>query len=187
MHLDGELNRSASIGTNAMRAYASFFEWHRRGQKELGVAEELVVALNASGWLGLHSPREFSPDPPDCICYTAAGEAVGIEVAEVVCEEASRLNAQGSKVYRQWEPGDLADHVARTLAGKDGKTFHGGPYCAIIACLFTDEPALTFLQAQSELAEQEFGPFFQLTAGYLLFSYQPASQSYPVIELRFRE
>lgn len=169
-----------------MKTYASFFEWHDRGQKELGVVEELVVALNLSANLALHAPRLFSPDPPDCVCLNAAGESVAIEVAEVVCEKAVRLNAQGARVYRQWRPGELTGHVARELADKDAKSFHGGPYRSIIACLFTDEPALIVEQAESELAEHEFGPFAQLTAGYLLFSYQPATQAYPVVALKFR-
>ncbi len=169
-----------------MKTYASFFEWHNKGQKELGVVEELVVALNRSARLGLHSPREFSPDPPDCVCLNTAGEPVAVEVAEVVCEEAARLNAQGSQVYRQWRPGDLAPHVARKLADKDGKVFHGGPFRSIIVCLFTDEPALTVEQATSELSNVAFGPFQQLSAAYLLFSYQPSTQSYPVVQLRIQ-
>jgi hypothetical protein len=103
-----------------------------------------------------------------------------------VCEEATRLNAKGLRVYRQWNPGELAQHVARELTDKDHKTFHGGPYHTIIACLFTDEPALTVAQAEAELNGQVFGPFSQLTAAYLLFSYQPGTQSYPVVELRLR-
>jgi hypothetical protein len=169
-----------------MKDYASFFEWHNKGQKELGVVEELIVALNRGANLGLHAPSEFSPDPPDCVCLSASGGTVAIEVAEVVCEEATRLNAKGSHVYRQWRPGELTTHIARQLADKDQKTFHGGPYQSIVACLFTDEPALTVADAESELAAQRFGPFSQLSAAYLLFSYQPATQLYPVVELRFR-
>jgi len=168
-----------------MKTYASFFEWHDRGQKELGVVEELVIALNRSTKLALREAREFSPDPPDCVCLDAAGESVAIEVAEVVCEKAARLYAQGSHVDRHWSPGELATHVSRELTDKDSKVFHGGPYRSIVACLFTDEPALTVEQAERELADSTFGPFSQLTEAYLLFSYRPATQSYPVIELRF--
>lgn len=169
-----------------MKTYASFFEWHDKGQKELGVVEELVVALNCTANLGLHSERMFSPDPPDCVCLNAAGEAVAIEVAEVVCEKAVRRNAQGDEVFRQWRPGELALHVARQLAEKDRKVYHGGPYQSIIACLFTDEPALTVHQATDELSSEVFGPFQQLSAAYLLFSYQPSTRSYPVVQLRVR-
>jgi hypothetical protein len=169
-----------------MKTYASFFEWHEKGQKELGVVEELVMALNRTGGLGLHSARECSPDPPDCICLDAEGRPVAIEVAELVCETAARLNAQGQAVYRQWQPGELVRHIAQVLNGKDQKTFHGGPYESIIACLFTDEPALTFAEANAELSAQTFGPFKQLTAGYLLFSYDPGTRTYPVVQLSMR-
>jgi hypothetical protein len=170
-----------------MKTYASFFEWHDKGRKELGVVEELLVALNRTAGLRLHSPKEYSPDPPDCICLDGSGKSVAIEVAEVVCREAARLNAQGRAVYRSWQAGELLSQVAHVLNGKDAKTFHGGPYQAIIACLFTDEPALTVTQATAELSGQLFGPFTQLTAAYLLFSYDPGSQTYPVVKLGVRE
>jgi hypothetical protein len=169
-----------------MKTYASFFEWHDRGRKELGIVEELIDALNRTAALQLHSPRAFSPDPPDCICLNSVGAPVAIEVAEVVCEDAARLNAQGSVVVRHWRPGDLTAHVARQLADKDGKRFHGGPYADVIVCLFTDEPLLTAAQARAELGGRSFGAFEQLTAAFLLFSYETASQSYPVIPLALR-
>jgi hypothetical protein len=126
---------------------------------------------------------EYSPDPPDCVCLTNSGDSVAIEVVEVVCEEATKLNAKGSEVMRIWRPGELTNHILALLRKKDNKQFHGGPYESIIACLFTDEPMLTFEQARAELGNQSFGPFNQLDAAYLLFSYQPASQSYPFIHL----
>jgi hypothetical protein len=167
-----------------MKTYASFFERHDKGQKELGVVEELIVALNNGAGLHLHSPSEFVPDPPDCVCSDGAGRPVAIEVTEIVCEQAVRLNAQGKNVYRHWQPGELTQHIASTLAEKDTKTFSGGPYKSIIAALFTDEPALALAQAKAELDLHVFGPYRQLTAAYLLFSYQPESRSYPVLTLR---
>jgi hypothetical protein len=167
-----------------MKTYASFFEWHNKGRKELGVVQQLVHALNRGTELALHSPKEFSPDPPDCICLDPSGNTVAIEVAEVVCQEAARLNAQGSVVHRSWRRGELAEQVASVLKGKDGKTFHGGPYQEIIACLFTDASAITFAQAVAELDTLVFGPFTQLTGAYLLFSYEPGSQTYPVVKLK---
>ena len=169
-----------------MRRYASFFEWYDKGTKELGVAETLVEALNQAGESGLHSPIEFSPDPPDCVCQGANGDLVAIEVAEVVCERAARLVAQGHDVYRVWQPGELRSHVARELSDKDSKVFHGGPYQHIICCLFTDEPALSPEDAATELAATSFGPFKTLTAAYLLFSHSPAIKAYPFIRLTLR-
>ena len=170
-----------------MKTYASFFEWHEKGQKELSVVEELVVALNRSAGLSLHSPAEFSPDPPDCVCLDDVGNPVAIEVTEIVCEESVRLNAQGQKVYRVWRPGELRQGIQRVLLEKDTKAFHGGPYQSVIACLFTDEPALSFTDAVAELDGATFGPLSQLTNAYLLFSYDPATKSYPIIRLPIKQ
>ena len=170
-----------------MRAYAPFFEWPARGRKELGVVEELVLALNRSAGLSLHSPTEFFPDPPDCVCLDAAGNAIAVEVTEIGCEESVRRNAQGEMVYRVWRSGELRGEVSRALTAKDRKVFHGGPYHSVIACLFTDEPALSVTDAAAELGGEMFGPFAQLTDAYLLFSYQPTTKSYPTIPLGMRQ
>ena len=166
-----------------MRRYASFFEWYEKGPKELGVVESLVEALTRVHGIHLHSPREYTPDPPDCVAVNAQGELIAIEVAEVVCEAAARLNAQGQDVYRHWRPGELSAHVAREIQDKDRKVFHGGLYAEVVACLFTDEPALKFELASTELAGSSFGPVRQLTSAYLLFSYDPGTKSYPAIRL----
>lgn len=166
-----------------MRQYASFFEWYEKGPKELGVVESLVGALSRAHGVYLHSPAEHTPDPPDCVATNARGELVAIEVAEVVCETAARRNAQGKDVYRYWNPGELSEHVERVVLGKDRKVFHGGPYAEVIACLFTDEPALSVEFAAQELTGRVFGPVAQLTSAYLLFSYRPATKSYPAIRL----
>lgn len=164
------------------RQYASFFEWPDKSQKELGVVEELISSLN----IGLHSLSIYKPDPPDCICENSSGGLVAVEVVEVVCQDSAKLNAQGKNVHRIWKSGELTSHIERLLTQKDGKNYHGGPYVDTIACLFTDEPMLTFAYAQAELEPVCFGPFLQLTSAFLLFSYDPASRSYPVLPLKFK-
>jgi hypothetical protein len=168
-----------------MKEYAPFFEWFDKGQKELGVVEELIESLNATKRTHLHTPQLYRPDPPDCVCENALGERVAIEVSEVVCERAAELTAQGHAVYRRWNDGELATHIARLLRAKDAKTFNGGPYAEIVTCLFTDEPAISGEYASSQLKDPQFGVFKQLTSGFLLLSYDQATKSYPVVPLRF--
>ena len=165
-----------------MRRYASFFEWYEKGPKELGVVESLAEALQQIHGVRLHALREYTPDPPDCVAINTKGETVAVEVAEIVCESAARLNAQAHRADRHWRPGELEAHVRRELKDKDDKHFHGGPYAEVIACLFTDEPAL-LEQARRELAGTIFGPIKQLSSAYLLFSYDPGTKSYPAIPL----
>jgi hypothetical protein len=167
-----------------VRPYASFFEWPDKEQKELGVVEELIESLNVRAGRQLGNLRPQRPDPPDCICEDADGQAIGVEVSEIVCGIAASKNARGQKVYRVWQPGELTDTIRTRLEEKDKKTFHGGPYASIIVCLFTAEPALARDTAAEELHPKSFGPFRQISAAYLLFSYDPGSKSYPLIRLR---
>lgn len=155
--------------------------------KELGIVQQLLTTLNNSINLGFHSPRVCEQDPPGCVCENIVGDNIAIEVTEVVCCEAAKLNAQGQSIYRVWKSGELASHIEYLLSEKDKKTYHGGPYANTLACLFTDEPMLTFDFVKTELTSSvRFGPFLQLTSAFLLFSYEPASKSYPVIPLQFK-
>lgn len=53
--------------------------------------------------------------------------------------------------------------------------------------MFTDEPLLTIDRLEVELATKLFGPYKQLDRAYLVVSYDPASKTYPVIELDIRK
>ena len=149
------------------------------------MVEELLAALNQCSSRQLESLREFTPDPPDCVCETTSGDLVAVEVAEVVCQRSTELNATATAVYRVWRRGELTAHISSVLARKDTKRFNGGPYKAVIASLFTDEPALSEADARTELQDATFGPYNQLTEGYLVFSYQPSTKSYPFVRLQF--
>jgi hypothetical protein len=168
-----------------MKTYAPFFEWPDKPQKEVGVAEHLLAYLNRERILGWHSLRSQLPDPPDCVCTAADGAAVAIEVAEVVCSEAAARTARGENVMRRWEPGDATAHIRELLQKKDAKTFLGGPYKEIVACLFTDEFDLVYEEVHEELKQMRFGPMRQLTAAYLVFSYNAHVKDYQVLELEF--
>jgi tetratricopeptide (TPR) repeat protein len=78
------------------------------------------------------------------------------------------------------------EHIGHLLGEKDRKIYHGGPYTEMVACVFTDEPLLTGERVRSELGDASFGPFEQLTSGFLVLSYDPGTKSYPVFPLRFR-
>lgn len=168
------------------RKYASFFEWPDKQIKELGVVKELLTTLNNTTNLGLHSPTVYKQDPPDCVCKDLKGGNVAIEVTEIVCSDAARLNAQGQNVYRVWKSSELASLIEHRLSEKDKKNYHGGPYVSILVCLFTDEPMLTVDFVKTELASVSFGSFMQITSAFLLFSYDSASKSYPAIQLNFK-
>jgi hypothetical protein len=169
-----------------MKRYAAYFGDRDREQAELGVAEEVIRSLELGGLRQLTNLSSNRPDPPDCICVNEAGDRVAIEVSEVVCADAARLNAHGHDVYRDWQPGEFCDRISLQLATKDSKQFHGGPYAEIVACLFTDEPIMNSDRVAKELENALFGPFRQLTSAYLVLSYDPATKGYPLYVLPFQ-
>ena len=121
-------------------------------RRSLG-SSELVNSLKLAGFADLRRPQLNRPDPPDCVCENQLGNRVAVEVAEVVCERAARLTAQGEDVFRRWRDGELRVHIERLLGEKNRKCYFGGPYSETIVCLFTDEPMLTPEQAISELSD----------------------------------
>jgi hypothetical protein len=168
---------------SSRRKYASFFEWIDKEGKEFGVGEELLKTMNSAGSLQLSNLALCNPDPPDLTCHNNQGDLIAIEVSEIVCEEAVRLNQQSQNVYRNWQPGELQAAIAERLVRKDKVTLQGGPYQGFFVCLFTDELMLTHQAASDDLSRVIFGPFSQITDAFLLFSYQPDTKSYPVVRL----
>jgi hypothetical protein len=164
-----------------LRKYASFFEWCDKQRKELGIAEELIKALAMQGY-HLRDPRIHDPDPPDCTCRDASGNLIALELVEFVSQEAVERNAKGDDVYCRWEPEDIRSHVTMLLLSKDTKNFSGGPYSDIAVVIHTDEPVLTIEMAREALDGITFGPFYQLSRAFFIFSYMP-NKDYEVIQL----
>lgn len=82
------------------RKYASFFEWHDKPRKKLGVVEEVLSALDtAAAAMCYHSPVVHTPDPPDCVCLNSKNEKVALELVELVVQHAIHLNELGQAVY----------------------------------------------------------------------------------------
>jgi hypothetical protein len=131
----------------------------------------------------LHDARAYSPDPPDIVCFDSSGQQVAIEVVEAVSEHAVKLNSQGKKVTKLWEPGEFVAHVKRLVVLKDGKAFHGGPYHRRIVCVHTDEPVVRPEEVRSALQAERPLELSQLAAAHLLFSYDPRTQTYPILEV----
>jgi len=180
-----DLKRVVDVLDKKKRQYASHYESLTKEEKELSVAEDFVTAISAESGLLLRDLKFQKPDPPDFVATDAHGKRVALEVTEIVCRETVKnRKAARNSFARVWRPGDLTAAAAEALLDKDGKTYHGGG--RVFICLFTDEPMLTVEAARAELRDKQFGQFKQIDAAYLLFSYEPRTQNYPVIALQVR-
>lgn len=167
------------------RAYASFFKGGSKAQEGLTVVRNLLESMAARGERRFVEPSVSTVDPPDCVAKAADGTSVAMEVTEVVCEQAVRINAQqdreaikrmepGVAVMRRWERQDFIANVSERLVDKDAKKLKGGPYGTYVVVMHTDEPDLEHNKCEAWLRGHAFGPFRQIRDAYLLFSYMPA-------------
>jgi hypothetical protein len=176
------------------RTYAAFRELGPKELKEVDTVRDLFNSLKESGDLQYRGLRGSLADPPDCIAVNGLGHCVGIEVTEFVSEEAIRLNeAQRRKLGRrpeiremvmaEWTEVAFLDHMTALLDDKDAKVLIGGPFAEYIVVVHTDEPLLIRRHVEAWVADHVFGPHGQITAAYLLFSYEPGS-GYPFVQLQ---
>lgn len=165
-----------------LRQYGSFFEWPDKSVKELGVVQQFIESVSARGWWMLSDPRPHTPDPPDCVALDAMGNAVALEVVELVSRKAIELTARGERVTCWWSAAGIREAVENLLRSKDCKRYSGGPYADIALVIHTDEPVLMPDDVRDALRGVSFGPFENLTKAYILFSYIP-TKGYEVVEV----
>jgi hypothetical protein len=163
--------------------YAGFFQSPRKDWTELSVVEELIISLKREGFESLRDPVVCSPDPPDVICFDSSGGRVAVEVVEAVSQEAVAQNARGHKVIKWWEDPEFAAHVSGLVLAKDAKAFHDGPFARKIVCVHTDEPVVMPDELRVAISGLPPLQLNQIDAAYVLFSYDPHTQSYPVLRI----
>src|SRR2546429_9335854 len=74
------------------RHYAGYWEWPDTPLKEAGIMRDFLDSWEAAGFAPYASVNAMKTDPPDFVAKTATGTVVGIELTEVVCEDAFRVN-----------------------------------------------------------------------------------------------
>jgi hypothetical protein len=67
------------------RPYASYWEWHIEEQAETGITGVLFKFLSDRTGIEVVSiESRGKDDPPDCVARLANGEAIGVEITEIV-------------------------------------------------------------------------------------------------------
>ena len=121
MNTDDELRECIK----RQRKYASFFDWRKKDEKEIGMVETLFESMKLQGINTFQNLRISQKDPPDCIAKDQSDNLIGLEVSEFVDEEAVRLNAQGKDVYRDWTIDEIVKKLELTFHGVHKKVNSG--------------------------------------------------------------
>ena len=169
------------------RGYADFFDWPDKRQKELGLLETFVEAVAGISHLRLSTPRLTQPgeDPPDALAQCAAEGEVGIELTEFVDQGLiKRQRKTGEAQWRAWSRDEFRAAVEEVVRRKDCATLrtpHAPTKYWIV--IHIDEPALTPDQLSSYLSGFVVGQCRLITRCFVLMSYHPQANGYPVFEV----
>ena len=178
-----EINEFAS-NMEPRRKYASFFEYNCKSTKEFGVGLQLIESLNAKWNLGLHDLQSSLNDPPDLTWRSHENDLVAVEITELVSEEAIKANEKGNDVYRAWSPSEVCNAIEKLLQRKDQRKLRGDPFKGYIVALHTDEMMICTKEMLTSISQMKFGSYRQITEAFLLASYDPIENGYPLVKLQ---
>ena len=130
--------------------------------------------------------------PPDCLADVADGGLVGIEVTELVDQDAVEHNEHAEReedrVYRNWTPEEVCDEIDAIVRKKDCRAFGGGPYAKRVLVIATGELVIASPDFDLDRVRSKTPSITQqIDQAYLLLSYVPnpaaGEGSYPYVRL----
>jgi hypothetical protein len=165
--------------TPRMRKYANFFEGGMKVLKEDFVAQEWLNRYESQNGYMESTLQSVDDEWPDCTVEMESGGFCGIEVTELVDEVCIQLNQEGKNVYRHWTIQEVISAFDSRLKAKN-RMMHGGKYQKLIVLNFTDEFEITFSAFHEVIERHQFTGLSNIDEAYLLYSYDPRYQKYPV-------
>ena len=165
------------------RKYANFFEAPTKKFKELSVSEEWLITYGVEHCFDEKSLVASNDQWPDCEVKMYSGELCGIEVTELVDQECIERNEKNHDVYRFWNDNEIIEAIERRLNDKNTKS-HGGKYQKLIVLIHTDEIEITCDRGNKAILAHTFSGFKNIDEAYLVYSYEPSYQQYPVTTIK---
>ena len=102
----------------------------------------------------------------------------------MVGEEAERQHKGGQSAYRDWTSEEVINEIEKRIKENDDKKYHGGPYAVLLLLIHPDQPRICFDDYAERLESHLFASPQQLSAVYLLFSYDRAVTGYRCMLLK---
>ena len=184
--VEGEELAALRFAVEHQRGYADFFDWPDKRQKELGVLSMFAEEFRkAGGRIYNEQLTEPGRDPPDAVAISQSGASIGIELVELVDQVLiEREKREKRPQWRAWSCEELRQALLERVAKKDrGKPALVRDLSEYWAVVHTDEPALTPETVTQHLAGFQVGPCRLMTRCFLLMSYWPAIEGYPLVEI----
>ena len=166
------------------RGYAAFFDWSDKRQKEQCILMMFAESLSKGGEV-ISDEHLTERDPPDAVALSQTGAKIGIELVELVDQslvERQKRDPESTQ-WRAWSREELRQALLTRVARKDRAQPLVHDLSEYWAVVHTDESALTPELVSQHLSGFQVGPCRLVTRCFLLMSYWPSIEGYPLIEV----
>ena len=169
------------------RKHADFFNWYDKETKELAICSELIHYLIKECGESFNSII-LGSDPPDCIAISEK-QKVAIEIVELVDQSAIEKQIRSKHAYpcqEPWTSKRLTEHLNKLIQQKDRpqeREYLKNLYPRYITLIHTDEPELMASDFDRLYVKETIQTTDLVNEVYLLFSYDPRIDGYPIRKL----
>lgn len=170
------------------RNHASFFNWHDKEIKEIGIATDFFVQLEK-----ISDDRlveiENAEDPPDAKVITQNNEVIGIELTEIVNEKAIEHQIKGDSRYvnevLKWNKDNTIQEI-ESIINKKNRLCENVPevYERKVLLIFTDEPRLESHKIEEYIQGHTWPEANNFDEIYILTGYEPKVGSLVLIKIK---
>ena len=172
------------------RKHASFWNFHKKSSKELGLFSQFFERFEQECGEKVQEWNLSDKDPPDVYARLCDGKLKGIEITELVNEQAihNQINdpRRFSEELFRFDFQEAIQKLREVLMDKEDKARLkrvGEDYDGISLLIHTDEPLLKSDQFLG-LGRDIYPDGSEVFEGvYLLFSYEPDRQECPILRL----
>jgi len=168
-----------------LRKHRSFWLWTKKPVMERGIVRELLDSMHHDGDMRYQNVRSVNGDWPDCEVDDEFGNTVGVEVTELVDEEAVRKAQRGEMDFSYWTDDEIKDRVSGILAHKDLRSSHSGLYNKVILVIHTDQ--FTRSHLFPVIKNTKFTRLENIQEAFIIVSYDPETHTYPWCEIQFEK
>lgn len=170
------------------RKHANFFEFWKKPVKETGIFEEFITKLEEHLGVPIKSWKLADNDPPDIVAELENGQTIGVELTELVNKDAIDAQIHKPEAYSGIALNFGADEalikINSIIDSKSDKLRNVvSMYDQLILLIHTDEIMLTSATFVKSMQNHKLHSSNVFNSVHLMFSYEPASKSYPVVSI----
>lgn len=166
------------------RNHASYFNWKDKEVKELNISSYLANHMIGKGIVV--TGITLGEDPPDVVFETENGK-IGVELVELVDNQAiqDQINKRTEYLERpEWTRERFVSEVNHLLNKKDNPSKSmPGKYKEYVCLIHSDEPDLIGQSRDCIISKCGIIKTNLISQAYLVTSYDPQKDEYPIYQL----